>query len=162
MDAGTAAVRRPYALPQFRRPGLPRITIYHIPSFEDCTGWTVYQVHRSKDYVLQSVTWRQPVDSRRIEDLMLGRVTGVSPAPTLEEASCVLDATWFESQFTAFTSIRIPLHTNRPIGLDGESFGVHAPGEFEVEWWCEGPPEWKELIQWTNDCINHFRQAIAA
>jgi len=41
MDAGSAAVRRPYKLRQFRHPGIPRITLYHIPSFTDATGWTI-------------------------------------------------------------------------------------------------------------------------
>ena len=65
-------------------------------------------------------------------------------------------------QIAALASIRIPLHTKRPIGLDGESFGVHAGNEFAVEWWCDGPPEWKDLINWTRGCFEYFRQFSAA
>jgi len=162
MDAGTAAVRRPYRLAQFRQQGFPRITLYHIPSFQDCTGWTVYQLPRSKDYLLQTVKWHQAADGQRIEELMQGQVASTSAEPTLTEATTPLDAAWFERQLAALSSIRVPLHTNRPTGLDGESFGIHVWNEFEVEWWCEGPSEWRDLVRWAHDCIHHFQQSTAA
>ena len=162
MDAGTAAVRRPYELRQLRQQGIPRITIFHIPSFQDCTGWTVYLLRGGKDYRLQRVTWQQTADSQRIGEFMRGQSVSLSSEPTLAADSRPLDASWFERQFTALMTIRIPLHTNRPIGLDGESFGVHARNEFEVEWWCDGPTEWRDLIKSTNECIEYFQQSTVA
>lgn len=141
MDAGTTAVRRPYEPRRFRRQGIPRITLYHIPSFQDCTGWTVYQLPCGKDYLLQAVTWHQTSDGQRIKELMRGQVANVSAEPTMTEATATLSTAWFERQFAALSSIPIPLHTNRSLGLDGESFGIHAQNEFEVEWWCKGPSE---------------------
>ena len=161
LDAGTAAVRRPYELRQFPQQGTPRITLYYIPSFQDATGWTVYYRPRTGEYLLQAVTWHQAADGRRIEELMVGKVASASAEPTLTEATAALDPAWFERQFAALSSIRIPLHTSRPIGLDGENFGIHVWNEFEVEWWCEGPSEWSELIRWAQECIEHFRQSTA-
>jgi hypothetical protein len=158
VEAGAAAMRRPYALRQFRRTGIPRVTIYHLPAHEDCTAWTVYEVPGSRDYLLQTVIWRQAEDGRRMEDLMLGRGSNISPAPTLEETMRTLAANWFERQFRALASISLPLYAQRTVGLDGESFGVHIRSEFEVEWWCDGPPEWADLVRWTGECIDYFRK----
>jgi hypothetical protein len=156
MDAGTAAVRRPYAL---RQQGIPRLSLYHIPSFKDCYGWTIYQMRGGSDYKLQTVIWRQHADIQRMQDLMVGRVTRVTAVvPTLEESVTDVDSQWFERRLTALAMIRIPLVTKRPIGCDGETFGVHIGSQFEVEWWCDGPPEWTELERWTYDCIEIFRQ----
>ena len=159
MDAGIAAVRRPYEIRRFRRRGLPRITLYHLPSFQDCVGWTVYQLPHKEGHLLQSITWRQSVDGKRMEDLMCGRTPSTSAEPTLTETTNPLDSIWFEHQLTALSSIRISLHTNRPLGLDGETFGVHARNEFDVEWWCHGPPEWADLVQWAHKCIKYFCQS---
>ena len=162
MDAGTAAIRRPYQVRRFCQPGIPRVSIFHIPSFADCTGWTVYLLPRGGGYRLQTVVWHQPADGKRMEDLMQGRVTAAAAEPTLEEVCGALDPVWFERQLSLLGEIYVPLHTNRPIGLDGESFGVHCRSEFEVEWWCEGPPEWAALVAWTHECIGYFQRAAVA
>ena len=157
--AGSAAVRRTYELPQFHRRGLPRLSVYHLPSFQDCYGWTVYQLRGEADYKLQTVIWRQSADGQRMEDLMSGRITHTAPEPTLEEFIAGIEAEWFKKQLAALSEIRIPLVVNRPIGCDGESFGVHVQHQFDVEWWCDGPPEWASLANWTYDCIKTFRQS---
>lgn len=157
---GTRAVRRPYELLRFQRHGTPRITLYHIPSFQDCAGWTVY--YRGKDYLLQTVIWHQTTDVQRIKKLMLGQVANVSAEPTITEATATLDTAWFERQFATLSFIRIPIHVNRRLGLDGETFGIHVQNEFEVEWWCKGPSEWSDLVRWAHECIDHFRQSTVA
>jgi|ERR1700677_2443754 len=163
MDAGITAVRRPYLLPMSRNEGFQRITIYHIPSFFDCTGWTVYELPVSKSYVLQSVTWRQYADSKRIEDFEVGRVSSdAASQPTLVGATKPLDASWFQAQLSKLASMRVPLVCKGHLMCiaDGESFGVHAQQEFDVEWQCDGPEEWGDLVRWTHECIDHFRQLI--
>ena len=34
-------------------------------------------------------------------------------------------------------------------------------GEFDVEWWCEGPEEWVSLIDLVNKCINYFEGLLS-
>jgi hypothetical protein len=94
-----------------------------------------------------------------MQNLMRGESAVESPDPTLTETYWAIDADWVDSQISELTKIAVPLHTNRPIGLDGESFGVHMRGEFQVEWWCEGPDEWQELISWAHGCIEHFSKS---
>ena len=93
---------------------------------------------------------------------MRGQVSGTSAEPTLEGMCVALDSAWFERQFSVLGEICVPLHTHRPIGLDGESFGVHCRGEFDVEWWCEGPPEWAALVAGTHEGIGYLQRAAVA
>ena len=134
LEAGTAAVRRPYELRQFRQHGLPKLTVYHIPSFQDCSGWTVYPAHDDSAYKLQTIIWRQVADGQRMQELMHGRVATASPEPTLVESISHIQAQRFNQHLAALAGIRIPLLAKRQIGCDGESFGVSVQREFEVEW----------------------------
>jgi hypothetical protein len=156
MDAGIATIKHPYKTRRFPARGLPVITIYHISSFEDCTGWSVYTRGAGKGCLVQKVCWRQRLDGERIRELMQGKVSSVSPAPTVDEATSSLDAGWLEKQLAALNSLRIPLYARGPEGADGESFGVLTTHGIAIEWWCEGPEEWAELIRWTEDCIGYF------
>ena len=135
LEAGTIAVRRPHEVSRFKhRIGLPLLTLYHLPSFVDCTGWTIYHLPRDKGYLLQTVVWRQRDDGQRMDDLMHGRIITASGEPTLEEMTKPLDPAWCERQLATLSAIWLPLHTGRAIGLDGVSYGVHVPGQFELEW----------------------------
>ena len=154
LEAGCAAVRRPFALSQFQRPGVPRLSVFHIPSFVDATGWTIYYLPREKSYKLQTVIWRQQADGRRMEDVMHGRVLRVSPEPTLEERYSDFSRDSAEQMIATLGRITIPLLARQNIGCDGESFGVRVEHNFEVEWWCDGPKEWAELTRWARDSID--------
>jgi hypothetical protein len=158
MDAGIEIIKRPHETRRFPARGVPVITFYHITSFEDCTGWTVYSQGTHKGCFVQKVCWRQSLDGERMREFMEGNVASVSPSPTLDEATSALDASWLEQQLAALNSLRFPLYARGPQGCDGESFGVLAPHVFAVEWWCEGPREWAELIRWTQDCIGYFER----
>jgi hypothetical protein len=155
--AGISAVRRTREVQMFKPPGFPKLTIYHIPSFIDATGWTICEKSREENYKLQKVIWHQEYDSQRIQDYMLGSSTYESPEPTVEEFSIDLESTWVENKLSQLAKITIPLHVKHPLGLDGESWGIRVPREFDVEWWGEGPDEWSELIEWTHSCVEHFR-----
>ena len=105
LEAGSAAVRRPQEVRRFERIiGVPRLTLYHLPSFVDCTGWTLYHLPRENRYLLQRVVWRQQEDSKRIEDLMLGRVFTASAEPPLEGTTTPLgtNASWQPCQPSGF------------------------------------------------------------
>ena len=155
--AGISVVRGTREVQKFKPPGVPRLTIFHIPSFYDATGWTICEKFREENFKLQTVIWRQDFDSQRIQDHMLGKSTYESPEPTVDEHSVDLESTWVKNKLSQLAEITIPLHVKRPLGLDGESWGIRVPGEFDVEWWGEGPDEWAELIKWTHSCIEYFK-----
>jgi hypothetical protein len=162
LEAGTAAVRRPHELRQFGRHDWPKLTVYHIPSSADCFGWTVYQARGATKHTLRTVIWRQLADGQRMQDLMHGRTTNAWAEPTLEAQVSFLEARRFDEHLAGLGAIRIPLFARRRVGCGGEIFGVSVPREFEVEWWCDGPPEWVDLARWTHGCIKMFRDATAA
>lgn len=93
-----------------------------------------------------------------MEDLMTGRISHAAAKPTVEESLTDIDGQWIAQRLVALAEIRIPLVSSHGMGLDGETFGVHVPNQFDVEWWCKGPPEWNALAQWTYACIDTFRQ----
>src|SRR5215510_14442214 len=114
IEAGTAAVRGLSELRQFGRHGWPKLTVYHIPSFEDCFGWTVFRTRGKADYTLQTVIWRQMADGQRMQDLMHGRVTRATPEPMLEERISLLQAQLFDQHLAALSAVRIPLLVRQP------------------------------------------------
>lgn len=159
MHLGTDAVRRPYALRQFPHRGWPRVSVFHLPSFNDCYGWTVYESRDEPQVTLQTIVWRQTSDGARIHEVLMGRAKSVSAEPTLEETLSSIDAVWLERKMHDLAKIRIPLIIECDFGLDGETYGLCVPGRFELEWWVDAPREWEDLARWTYDCIDAFRKA---
>jgi hypothetical protein len=160
MDKGCALVRRHPDHPSYRRPGLPKLTVFHIPSFVDATGWTVRELPRRAGYELQRVIWHQKADSDRIERLMRGEVIAHPDEPTMSSATATIDADFWTSRYEALRVIEIPLIPERPMGLDGESFGLRVSGHIDIEWWGDGPLQWATLNRWTLDAISYFRTII--
>jgi len=158
LEAGTAAIRRPYNIDRLPRRGLPCVVVYHLPSFIDCCAWSLFRKRDS--FSLQTVIWRQSVDARRLSDPLEGVRLGILPAPTLEEHFEPVDSTWCTSQLQKLASIRCsPFIPEGSIGIDGEMFGVHIPYKVDLEWWCSGPADWGELISWTHEFIAQFRRS---
>ncbi|MDZ4286734.1 MAG: hypothetical protein U0984_02185 [Prosthecobacter sp.] len=152
IQSGGIAIRRPDLVNLFSRDGMLKFRIYHVPSFTDCTSWNVYQEDDRLE--LQMIIWRQSKDRERLTDVLVKP----SPIPTFEEFIFPLDAGWVKEQLKELADIPIPLNVSGPMGLDGESFGVHVPDRLDVEWWCDGPDEWSELISWAQKCISHFQE----
>jgi hypothetical protein len=156
LEAGAAAIRRPYNVGRLPRRGLPCVVVYHLPSFIDCCAWSL--VPKRASFNLQRLIWRQSVDARRLSDPLEGVRLGILPEPTLEEHFEPADSAWCTSQLHKLASIRCrPFVPEGSIGLDGEMFGVHIPHQVDLEWWCSGPSDWRELISWTHEFIAHFQ-----
>ena len=156
MDAGIAAVRKPYESKLFPSRGLPLVTIYHIPSFDDAKGWTVYQMPKQTGHLLQILTWHQKDDGNRMESLMRGNSISETSEPTLSELTFDLDSTWVTDKLLELSKISIPLETTQSIGIDGETYGVHIRHKFDLEWWSRGSENWKELLAWAQSCVFKF------
>jgi len=133
------------------------VVVYHLPSFTDCSAWSLF---RKKDsFHIQTITWRQSVDARRLSDPLEGVRLGILPAPTLEERFAPTDSAWCTSQLQKLAAIHLnPFVPAGSICLDGESFGVHIPYKVDLEWCCSGPSDWQELISWTHEFVGRFRE----
>lgn len=150
-------MRRPYDVPETRQRNIPDLVIYHIPSFDPAHSWSVYRAGKSA--TLHTIRWEQRADGRRI----FGAMSGAPPpwaAPTLVQTISELDALWWEGALSELEGLRIPLATRRTTALDGETYGVHRPSEFDVEWRSDGPIEWAEIARWTRGCMTRFLAGI--
>lgn len=161
LGAGTRAVRFPSLRKESRGLGLPKITIFHIPSFEDCHGWTVYYKQREDSrYLLQDLIWRQSSDIERMEDARHRALKGISSEPTLEVRTAYLAAAWFWEQWRSLSQISIPIVVEPQYGLDGESYGINITYRLQLEWLNEPPSAWRELGTWVHNCIEVFRNHL--
>lgn len=156
MARGCEIVKYHADQPTHHRPGIPLITVFHIPSFVDATGWTVRRLPRNQGYELQKVVWQQQHDLSRMENLMTGRSVCESSEPTISTATIVLNDKEWETLFSVLTTVQIPILAEHPMGLDGESFGIWLPGRLKAEWWGEGPADWHMLTKWTRSAISYF------
>ena len=154
LHAGGIVMRRPYEVPQTRQRSIPELVMYHIPDFEAAHSWSVYRSIEST--MLHTIRWDQRADGRRIFGAMSG-ATPPWPAPTLLQTTLEIDGTWWESALSEFASFRIPLVTHRAAGSDGDIYGIHRPGEFDIEWRSDGPIEWAEISGWTRGCVTRFQ-----
>jgi len=131
-----------------------RIRIWHYPAFDENRSWTIYQLGRPSDRVAQSVlrqvTWSREFDAQRLTLPMEGLKHGLHPQPTIEVRDRPLDTDEFKRRMASLEGISFNLFAARPVGLDGEGFGI-ATAHVKAEWWCEGPDTWKELAAWAAD-----------
>lgn len=150
---GTGIIRRPYDK-HIRRTGIPRLFVFYLPSFVDCYSWVVYEQPNGR-YYLQTVTWRQSTDYRRIERAVEAK--SQSPlTPTIEEKISELDGKWFEQKIATFPALE--RNVVGSIGCNGKIWGISLP--IEVEWWCRPPDELWELGKWVHECVEKFRQLV--
>ena len=84
---------------------MPCVVVYHLPSFIDCYAWSLFR--RRGAFNLQTVTWRQSVDARRLSDPLEGLKFGILPAPTLEERFEPADSAWCNAQLQKLAKIHL-------------------------------------------------------
>jgi hypothetical protein len=160
MDRALHAIRHPYRSRDLRHRGQVCLHLYHIPSFANCAGCTVYDLNGT--YEVKIVVWEQPADGRRIAD----EGNSASPEPTLTTSVFPLDAAWWEARMDALSAIHVPLLAAQEYGMDGEYTGINlfdavGVGTFAVEWWAAGPDEWAELADWADEVLDVFGKLAA-
>ena len=93
-----------------------------------------------------------------------------APVPTInvrmmEISSGELGRDEIDARLDSLSNLRLrPFIQNRPWGLDGESWGLELfgfGGMSRLQWWCEGPQEWRDLVDWTESSIRKFRDLLA-
>lgn len=160
MEKGCALVRRHPDHPDYHRPGIPRLTVVHIPSFFDATGWTVRELPHAAGFELQRVVWHQKSDRDRADCAMRGEIVPKADEPTMTSTAVIIDSESWRQRYEALRIIEIPLIPERMMGLDGESFGLRISGHIDIEWWCDGPSAWASLNRWTHDALSYFHTQL--
>jgi hypothetical protein len=135
----------------------PELRLWHHPTFGVWRSWTIFVPGpREPDAcrpLVRRVTWDYPGDRRRLTDPIEGLAYGffhTRPAISLRDAE--LPAATLTSLLSAGSLLAIPIAgVEECVGLDGESFGIESYGflaSVRLEWWCDGPKEWRELTGW--------------
>ena len=130
-----------------------RMRLWHCPAFDVQLAWIIFQKSQlrggSRDTQLRQVCWNRPADIKRLSDPLQGLAHGFHSHPTMEVRDRPLVTADFESRLAALRKISFPVFSDKSLGLDGESFGIElTSGRIHVEWWCEGPEEWRMLTAW--------------
>ncbi len=101
--------------------------------------------------MVRRVIWDNPHDHGRFSDPLEGVRQGffATPSLTVDDARTTRKA--LQPYLRELRAQPIPVLILRPaIGLDGETFGFqnHASSDtIRLEWWCDGPKEWRPLIK---------------
>jgi hypothetical protein len=153
----------------------PAIRIWHYPSFEQHYSWTIYKPAPLEPlalYQLQEISWDRAQDYARMHNPLNGvrHALHFAPVPTInvrmtEISSGELARDEIDTRIDSLSNLHLkPFIQDRPWGLDGEPWGVELfafGGMSRLEWWCEGPQEWRELVDWTASTIQKFRDLLA-
>jgi hypothetical protein len=156
MMKGSALVRHHSELAAYARPGNVQLTIFHIPSFVDATGWTIRKLEKNSGFELQRVVWHQHEDSFRDKE------APDFAGPTISTATAMLDSDWWQERYAMLRDMRIPLIVpcQWVTICDGDTTGLEIGG-LQIEWGNESPEGWEMLVEWTKSCMEHFQTLLS-
>jgi hypothetical protein len=143
--------------------------LWNYPSFKVHKSWTVFMPpsseSRSDITFAREVTWNRPEDLERLSDPLIGLKKGFDLNPSIEVKDAIVNLKDFYLELDKLNSINIPVVPKSEVfGLDGEIRGFHhcLPNkEIKLQWWFDGPIEWKDLTCWQTEMQEflerHFR-----
>ena len=133
-----------------------QMRLWHYPSNGQYKSWTV-SVSMPPDRddarpMVREVVWDRPYDWQRLSDLPPRREGEFTDEPTLKVRDSYLPVKELKSLFERVIDLDIRMiGVKEPFGLEGETFGLEGYGPLHgirLEWWCEGPEEWRDLTTW--------------
>lgn len=144
------------------RPEL-RLVLWRHPSFEPCQSWSLIEEKAVEDLrLLRRVTWNRAADYGRAADPVrqAGFMVEEDSSPTLEVVDVRVSATFLARTMDAVEVLDTPAVPGRSgLGLDGVVNGLAIEDRgVELEWWCEGPPEWHSFT----DGVEQLRLSLDA
>ncbi len=148
----------------------PLVRLWRYPSFEPYRSWLIctslpelnviaqtakVRVANSIDQLtkVRQVIWDRPHDMERLIDPMVGLRCGFGSEPqALKVRDVVLTSAGLLEWFQKGKSLPMPSWQHEgSAGCDGETFGFESYGflgRLCVEWWCDGPLDWKPFTDW--------------
>jgi hypothetical protein len=139
----------------------PTLRVWHYPAFDAHRSWTVFEARRSDDPgpLVREVTAIPPGWSGFPLPLEEVRMK-VSPPQTIFTRDARVPAEELRARLADGQRILVaPFAPIARIVLDGETSGIEildSPDRARFQWWCEGTPEWRELVAWATDLRNFF------
>lgn len=142
------------------------LRLWQYPAFDQYSAWAVFIPRREAlvdetRVLIREVTWDRPHDLQRFANPLEWLKQGYRTPPLLH----VQDVKIAYSRISALLGdlARLPVQVvavQTLIGLDGEEFGFEYSASFliraRLEWWCDGPTEWRAFI----DCVARLRETL--
>jgi len=143
---------------------LPELRLWHYPAFSAHKSWTIFKSRsQNSQSVVREVAWDFPADSMRLTDPLIGLKEGfhTNPSVTVRDGKLLDDELSVLIEKGRRINIQL-IGIGRRLGLDGEFSGVESYGfdRMRLEWWCEGPEEWRALIDWVMNLRNFLLEQI--
>ena len=130
----------------------PQIRLWHYPAFSAHKSWTIFKSRsQNSQSVVREVTWDFLADNARLADPLVGLKQGFHTNPTVVVRDGKLPDDEFSILIEQGRRLNIPLiGIEQRVGLDGVTSGIELFGfdRVRLEWWCEGPKEWRALTDW--------------
>ena len=102
--------------------------------------------------MVREIIWDRPFDWEIFTGAPAESEQEVALTPTLRVRDSYLPVKELKSLFETVIDLDIRMiGVKEPFGLDGETFGLEGYGPLHgirLEWWCEGPDEWRDLTAW--------------
>jgi hypothetical protein len=143
-----------------------RFRLWHYPAFDAYRSWSVFELSRRREpasLLVRQVTWDRLHDCQRLRNPLLGLQEGFHSHPKIEVRDRPLDASELAARLAAAHSVSVPIvGRDRGITLDGVTFGYEEEdGSPRLEWWCDGPAEWREFTTWAREMMQWLHETCA-
>lgn len=122
--------------------------IWTYPSFEPSRSWSLIRGKDAKPdtWLVRRVTWDRPRDYERASNPLerTAFMMDPDPKPTLQVLDASAGSEFAERFLARLGTLTIPSLLASYGGVDGVVNGLETQhGRLHVEWWCEGPPNWR-------------------
>jgi hypothetical protein len=142
--------------------------IWRFPAFGPYQSWALLQGSESTvgAFLVRRVTWERSADYERAMSPLkqAAFMIEVEPSPTGQ----VLDA-WLSGDMAArvverVSRLTLPVQSaEKRLVLDGVVNGVETDGgALRAEWWCDGPPTWREFTGGVESLRQDLEAAVLA
>src|ERR1044072_9185181 len=127
--------------------------IWSYPSFEHYQSWALSKssLARKEYRLVRRTTWDHGVDHERAAHPLKQApfMIDPDPAPTIEVLDVRVDADFAARLVGRLGSLTVPsLLASRGVGIDGVVNGIETQHQqVRLEWWCDGPPDWRSLTE---------------
>jgi hypothetical protein len=135
------------------------LRLWQYPARGAFSSWTVLSPRglsaEGPPTLVREVVWDRFHEAARLTDPMEGRRRGFHRHPTLAVRDAEVDETELSQLMEQAKRISIPVVAIEECpGLDGVTCGLATDGflgAVRLEWWCDGPREWRDLIAWAGE-----------
>jgi hypothetical protein len=132
------------------------LRLWHYPAMGPQTAWTILRPGRKKAAEVQplvrEVAWDRIPDMKRLFDPLEIPKWGLSSTPTIQLREAALPKMELQTLLGAAADLAVPVVVfSHTVGLEGEYFGLEnyeVSPSVRLQWWCEGPIEWRHFTDW--------------